>query len=639
MMKKAAGEGRRKAGRKGFGAAGVLLLVFMAASCDDGPPPETTRAENAVTDQERQNQRVLAYPSPLTPEAAVEYALGHNLETMLLEREQELNDLKAHQSWLKLLPSLEANGELSRRSDQPGDQSVNLDTGERSSRYSSSTDKTTKTFNLSLVWNILDFGVGYFAARQEGDRSEIAKLNLERTRQNVALKVTSAYWNCLAAEQSAAAAVGVIAELEVVEKTVQQRVTEGVLPQAEGLRQQTRILESLRQLREYSRRAEGARGELARLMGLEPGARLTLGDFAFPRVTDFPQYDAKALADAAIMGRPELYQKDLEEKIALDQVQIALLKILPSPSLALSHDWDGSPFLYASSWYGLAVKAAWSLLDIPGKIKDVQLDHAGTDLVRWQRLAQAVAVLTQVELALIQYHAAAESCVAYGEVDRINGELQEVAGKLAAEGRADGSAVLQAKVESFFSAARNRELYAEFCAAQAKLKNSIGLEAARFAEALPEVKRCQLAGSDGLEAAARQLSSADPRKAVAARQRLLEAGEPGAAAALTALNSGDQIAQIMAIGIVRQHGTPQMIASLLPALSDQNPQLRFQAALALQDAFGRDLGYRFDAPPAARAEAIARWREFLFGKKDAPLSAPVAGGTGEAQVKEYSLAR
>ena len=108
--------------------------------------------------------------------------------------------------------------------------------------------------------------------------------------------------------------------------------------------------------------------ELGRLMGLTPGTKFELARIEVPFLEEYDKYDTKVLGEEAILGRPELYQEDMEEHISQDGVRLAITKMLPSPALILRHDWDNNPHLYANYWYTLGLKATWQLLSIPEHI-------------------------------------------------------------------------------------------------------------------------------------------------------------------------------------------------------------------------------------------------------------------------------
>jgi len=53
---------------------------------------------------------------------------------------------------------------------------------------------------------------------------------------------------------------------------------------------------------------------------------------------------------------------------------------------------------------------------------------------------------------------------------------------------------------------------------------------------------------------------------------------------------------------------------LVASLGSDDPLVRMNAALALQEMTGQTYGYRFDDPPAVRLLALERWRAWAIGE-------------------------
>ena len=54
--------------------------------------------------------------------------------------------------------------------------------------------------NLEFTWNILDFGVAYYRARQELNGTLMEEMQYNRIRQNLILEVTKQYWKAALAK-------------------------------------------------------------------------------------------------------------------------------------------------------------------------------------------------------------------------------------------------------------------------------------------------------------------------------------------------------------------------------------------------------------------------------------------------------
>ena len=105
---------------------------------------------------------------------AIARALKHNLDSRARSMEQALALNQIDLDNYQLLPSLTMNAGYSDRSGWNATNSKTLKGPPPSSQYSYGADKTLFTGDFSLSWNILDFGVSYYNAKQNDDRSLIA---------------------------------------------------------------------------------------------------------------------------------------------------------------------------------------------------------------------------------------------------------------------------------------------------------------------------------------------------------------------------------------------------------------------------------------------------------------------------------
>ena len=162
-------------------------LLTLLGSCTIIPEPltETILSKSAKEDRtlmfEKSNQIIGSLSLEEAIARAVKYNLDHRAKAM--EQALALNQLDLDD--YQLLPTLTAKAGYSDRSEFSASTSQQLDGIPPSSHFSYSGDRTSFTGDLKLSWNILDFGVSYFNARQNADRSLIANERRKKVLNNL----------------------------------------------------------------------------------------------------------------------------------------------------------------------------------------------------------------------------------------------------------------------------------------------------------------------------------------------------------------------------------------------------------------------------------------------------------------------
>lgn len=415
-----------------------------------------------------------ALAGPLTLQEALELAARHNIEVWLAAQQRKVEQELATHSLLKMLPSLLAGGESSRRSEYEASSSESLATGQESLEPSFSSEKEVNRWDVSGIWNLLDFGISYLRARQQANRVLIAAERERRVRQNLALEVTRTWWQAVTAREVARQADELAERVAAALDKLGRQVAEKAISEVDGLKRETMLLEQQEELERYKRSYLAAKAELAALIGLPPGADLSLAEVDLEQPPSPAEFDVEELEREALRRRPELYEKDLEEAISRDEARLALAQMLPSVSLFWRFDHDNNRYLAFKHWHTAGIRASWDLLTIPQ-----QLAHHGalkhqTELVIRQRLAVAVAILTQLQLALIDYTDTAERLtLARAIADRHQAlllALQSAAG----EGKSHGGETLDQELKALKARARYLTGYAALMTAEARVWSTIG---------------------------------------------------------------------------------------------------------------------------------------------------------------------
>jgi len=135
---------------------------------------------------------------------------------------------------------------------------------------STSSDKNLRTADLGFAWNILDFGVSYYQAQEQADRTLILKERRRKVGHSLMHQVRQAYWLALAAQE-------VEGKAAAMQKDVDSALSDLDKIQRERLRAPKEVLAERRQLLDTQRQLESIRDELAQakphlaaLMNLDP---------------------------------------------------------------------------------------------------------------------------------------------------------------------------------------------------------------------------------------------------------------------------------------------------------------------------------------------------------------------------------
>jgi len=377
-------------------------LLFLAA-CSVSPEPLTLEqnAERAASDRARLTAALEPVSAPVTLEEALARALAHNLDNRLAMFEQALQSRQLDASAWDLLPRLTAQAGYVARDRELLTTSRNVRTGAIGTDPSGSVDRNRYFGDLTLTWNILDFGASYFAARQQADRVLIAGERRRRTVNNIFQEVRQAYWQAVAAERVLPRLDPIVADARRALETARTLERERLRPPLEALRFQRAVIDLLRRLEAVRGELAVAKSRLGQLMGLPPG---TAFDVVVPPADALPvpvvPYTIDELERIALVARPELREEDYNVRIAQAEARRSLLRLLPGISLFGSLNYDSNTFLEHQNWAEAGVRVTLNIFDVfsaPTRLRAVRTQE---ELAEMRRLAISMAVLTQVHVSV-----------------------------------------------------------------------------------------------------------------------------------------------------------------------------------------------------------------------------------------------
>lgn len=467
---------QRLACRSILGCIGVALLL---AGCAVEPKPLTDAERRAEVQADLKamfaGQEPLTHPLSLTE--AYRRAVKYNLERRVKQMEEAVAVDGLSISNLDMLPKLTADAGYLNRSNTLAESSTSILTNRQSLEPSTSTDSNRGIAGLSFSWNILDFGVSYFAARQSADRVMIALEHRRKVAQNLVRDVRSGYWRAAAAQVLSAQIDRSIKESEAALATSRSIESEALRSPVEALRYQRTLLDLLRQLEEVRNRLMIAKTELAQLINLPPGQDITLEIPPDAQLTFEPiDEPIDRMEQVALVRNPDLRELTYQSRISVNEVHRSILSLLPGISFNYGPQYDSNSFLVSSWWGEGALRVTWNLMSLLTGAPGVHRARDSVKLAEAQRQAVAMAVLTKLHLAYQQYLDAGKEYARARTLAEVDERLySQLSGRAAAEAQNELEPIV-AGVASVASSLRRYESYSNMQAALGRLYDTVGID-------------------------------------------------------------------------------------------------------------------------------------------------------------------
>ncbi len=383
-------------------------MAAVVAACTVKPDPMTSKehAERVKADRKALFGDVAPVDDPIGPYEAMARAIKYNLDHRLKLMKKALANRKLEVASFKMLPELTAEAGYSGRNKHDVTSSQNIFTGQETDADQTSSDRDTVTADMTLTWNILDFGVSYYGARQEANRALTMQEQRRKTIHNLMKEVRSAYWKAAGAARVKDQVARILAEAEKALAQVRQAKAERLRNPVQALRLEKALIETMRQMEGILSDLEQAKPRLASLMGLPPGR-----DFALdvPEQAadglDVPTIDRpiSELERLSLHYRPELREAAYKSRNSRLETRKALLRMLPGIELTAAGKYDSNSFALHNHWFETGAQVSWNLFNLIQGPARMDRAEAEKKVARTKRLAVSMAVLTQVNVAYEQF--------------------------------------------------------------------------------------------------------------------------------------------------------------------------------------------------------------------------------------------
>ena len=387
----------------------ISLFSAMTVSCAVQTEPTTLgeRSARAAVDKAALFGGQEEIIKPVTLYEAMARAIKYNSDQRVALMEQAVAYGIADSASMELLPEVAATGGFSSRSKKLTVSADSFKTGQQTLEDSYIEDRTVRSGQLQMVYNVLDFGISYVNAKQASDRRYISEELRRKSIHQVIHEVRVAFWKAAAAQR-------IVDDLAVLIGSVQDelvRVNTGSAEKTrEQLEEQKKLLMALQNLTELRNEVLTAKVELGALMNLPPNTEFTLDIPAemdqVKIVKDFGQID---LEHFALVNRPELRIGDYEARIAEAEAKKEILRLFPGIEFEAGINYNSNSYLKNKNWAEAGIGVTWNLMKLFVQPKAIRLAKDREELERLRRLAMTMAVTTQVNVSFLQMRQAADA--------------------------------------------------------------------------------------------------------------------------------------------------------------------------------------------------------------------------------------
>jgi len=347
---------------------------------------------------------------PVTLYDAMARAIKYNLDYKVELYEEALRNSESDLANLDKLPRFVANAGFSNRDNFSGSSSSILNpdgtVGDESLQNSTSSDRNVFDSDLTLSWDVLDFGLSYVRAKQSADRVLIASERKRRVANRIIEDVRTAYWRAVSAQR-------LIDKLSNLESDIETALTESdaayrkkqTSPLA-ALTYQRELLDIQNTIQQMHSESFAAKRQLAALMNVDPATEFTLEMPARDSQEAGVKFNPDAMVRHALVNRPELRELSYEQRIGENEATAALLKLLPSLRLFGGFNYNDNSFLFNDDWLSWGARASWNVFEVFKYPHSKRANELGQELLNQRSLALTMAVVTQVHVSISRYEIA-----------------------------------------------------------------------------------------------------------------------------------------------------------------------------------------------------------------------------------------
>lgn len=462
----------------------LAVAAFILAGCSSlNPNPLEDKAvrDRAAADRVKMFDQQEPINAAITMDEAIARALKYNLDLRLKKMEVAVNGQLHEVSKYDMLPNLVAGAGYMDRNNYAGGDSRPLygpqgsrpsDAMARTQNFSTSADMNHKLRSVEFSWNVLDFGVSYYRAKQRADEFLIAQERKRRVIQTTVHDVRFAFMRALAAQKLAGEAENVMKQAEAAIEKSRAAESRGAMPVQTALAYQRALVDAVALLNTRRQELDFAKAELAALMSA-PTTQFVLADLPEQVLNPLPT-NLGVLEDTALLNRPELREEDLKKRISGDETRRQLMQAFPNLTLGIGQQYDSNRLLYNNDWVEGSARVSWNLLRVLSAPAVKKAGERQIEADDARRLALSMAIMTQTRIAALRYGLAKSDLDLAQKSMEVDARVANVA-KAGVSNKAETELELvRATARSAVSKYQRAIAYANAQAAYARIQHSLG---------------------------------------------------------------------------------------------------------------------------------------------------------------------
>jgi len=464
--------------------AGIGIATAIAG-CSVMPNPfkDNERADRSRQDLQRLAEANEPLTAPLSLQEATARAVKFNMDyrVRLMEQAAALGQLDVSK-W-DMLPKLTLQAGYAWRDNEAFSFGVQPN-GTQTTSPSTALDRHHITESAVFSWNILDFGLSYFRAKQLADQSLIAEERRRRAMQNLTQDVRFAWWRAESAERLVPEIDGFLRDVDLTVARAKLIETRRLLPPIQIIAYRRSLLDLAQQITLRRQELAQAKIELAALMNLRPGSAYQVAVQPLARETPDFAGNMETLETMAMVNRPELREEDYRRRVTdIEHVRSQLATLLPGAGVDYGYYRDSNKFLVNESWQQAGLSAAFNLVKVfslPTINRSFEAQKAVDDT---RRLAVSGAVLTQTRIAAVRYALLKNEYAVWDEALRDDVQIIKYLESASEVGLETELEIIRARARKLLTQINRDLVFAGLQAAMGRIYHSVGLDSLQRAGA------------------------------------------------------------------------------------------------------------------------------------------------------------